>query len=446
MAEPKAVRTPMLVRFSSDEERWTAAVNRDHAAAEEFVYSVATTGVYCRPGCAARRPRREHVRFHASCKVAENAGFRPCRSCRPNEPPLAERHAEAVATACRLIETAEEVPDLNALAQAAGMSRFHFHRVFKAIAGCTPQAYAAAHRADRMRETLRTSQTVTDAICDSGFNSSVRFYAAAAATLGMAPSTFRHGGTGEKIRFAVGECSLGSILVAATTEGVCAIVLGDDPTALVRQLEDSFAGADLVGGDPEFESVVARVIGFVEAPALGLDLAARHPRNGVSAADMAGAQGSSGRYDCQLRHDRRSSRLAESGAGGGAGMCLQSACRRDSLPPGGPERRRTRRLSLGSRTQASPARPRGFFLSLPEQVMRGPRMPQFSEDSGVTADRHASWLFLEKREMAQMNVKELLAGDCWSGGIDFRIETRNPDLVVARMLVTDSASWCASHS
>ena len=272
MAEPKAIRTPMPTRFSSDEERWVAVVNRDHAAGDEFVYSVATTGVYCRPGCAARRPRREHVRFHASCEVAENAGFRPCRRCRPNDLPLAERRAEAVATACRLIETAEGVPDLHALAGAAGMSRFHFHRVFKAVAGCTPRAYAAAHRADRMREALRTSRTVTDAIYDSGFNSSGRFYAASSATLGMAPSTFRRGGTGEKIRFAVGECSLGSILVAATAGGVCTILLGDDPTVLVNELEDRFARAKLVGGDSEFESVVARVIGFVEAPALGLDL------------------------------------------------------------------------------------------------------------------------------------------------------------------------------
>ena len=272
MAEPKASQTPTATRFSGDEERWAAVVNRDPAAADEFVYSVTTTGVYCRPGCAARRPRREHVRFHPSCEAAEIAGFRPCQRCRPNDPALPARHAEAVATVCRLIESAEETPNLDALAQAAGMSRFHFHRVFKAVTGCTPRAYAAAHRADRMREAVRTSRTVTDAIYDSGFNSSGRFYAASSATLGMVPTTFRRGGAGEKIRFAVGACSLGSILVAATARGVCAILLGDDPTALVHELEDRFARAKLVGGDAEFESVVARVIGFVEAPALGLDL------------------------------------------------------------------------------------------------------------------------------------------------------------------------------
>lgn len=262
----------MARQFRSDDERWAAVVNRNHAAAGDFVYCVTTTGVYCRPGCAARRPRRENVRFHTSCEHAEAAGFRPCRRCRPNEPSLAERHARSVAAACRLVETAEEMPDLDALAQAAGMSRFHFHRVFKAVTGFTPRAYAAAHRADRTREALQTSRSVTEAIYDSGFNSSGRFYAAWQEMLGMAPATFRGGGAGETIRFAVGECSLGSILVAATSKGVCAILLGDDPTALANELEDRFPRAELVGADREFESLVARIVGLVETPAPGLDL------------------------------------------------------------------------------------------------------------------------------------------------------------------------------
>ena len=272
MVDAQANGTSVPTRFRSNDERWAAVVNRDGAAAGEFVYSVTTTGIYCRPGCPARRPRRQHVRFHASCKDAENAGFRPCRRCLPNEPPLAERHARAVAAACRLVETAEGMPDLDALAQAAGMSRFHFHRVFKAALGCTPRAYAAAARAGRTREVLRTSRTVTDAIYGAGFNSSGRFYATSPEMLGMAPATFRRGGAGETIRFAVGECSLGSILVAATSRGVCAILLGDDPTALARDLEDRFPRAEVVGGDSEFEAVVAQVVGFVEAPASSLDL------------------------------------------------------------------------------------------------------------------------------------------------------------------------------
>ena len=272
MGNVAAPRIPVAIRFRSNDERWSAVLNRDRAAEGQFVYCVTTTGVYCRPGCAARIPKREHVRFHASFKDAENGGFRPCRRCRPNESPLAERHARSVAAACRVVETAEELPKLDALAEAAGMSRFHFHRVFKAVTGLTPRAYAAECRADRARSALRTSRTVTEAIYDAGFNSSGSFYAASRDTLGMAPATFRDGGLGETIRFAVGECSLGSILVAATARGVCAILLGDDPADLARDLEDRFPSAKLVGGDGEFESVVARVVGLVEAPALGHNL------------------------------------------------------------------------------------------------------------------------------------------------------------------------------
>ena len=256
----------------SHDECWAAIVKRDRDAWDDFVYSVATTGVYCRPGCPARRPRRKHVRFHASCEDAECAGFRPCRRCRPDEPSLVERHVEAVAAACRLVQTAEELPGLDALANAAGMSRFHFHRVFKAATGCTPHAYIAAHRAARMREALRTSRTVTEAVYEAGFNSNGRFYDASGEILGVAPATFRRGAPGETIRFAVGECSLGSILVAATVEGACAILLGNDPDGLVHDLEDRFPRAELVAGDPQFDSLVALVVGLVEAPAVGAAL------------------------------------------------------------------------------------------------------------------------------------------------------------------------------
>ena len=191
---------------------------------------------------------------------------------RPNERPLAERHAEVVAAACRAIETAVEPPDLDALARAAGMSRFHFHRVFKRVTGVTPRAYVTGHRGDRVREALGTSRSVTDAIYDAGFNSSGRFYAASPSCSAWLPSTFRRGGAGETIRFAVGECSLGSILVAATEKGICTIALGDEPGSLVRELEDRFPKAELAGGEPEFESLVARVVGLVEAPAVGHDL------------------------------------------------------------------------------------------------------------------------------------------------------------------------------
>src|ERR671934_2660817 len=181
---------------SLDDGRWRAVQRRDRAADGTFVYCVRTTGVYCRPSCAARLPRRENVMFYATCADAERAGFRPCKRCRPNAPALAEAHATVVARACRLIEQAEEPPTLDALAQAAGMSRFHFHRVFKAVTGVTPRAYAAAHRTRRVRETLAHAGTVTEAIYDAGFNSNGRFYATSSEVLGMTPTNFRAGGAG----------------------------------------------------------------------------------------------------------------------------------------------------------------------------------------------------------------------------------------------------------
>ena len=267
MAKPKDHRA-----FTDDDERWEAVQRRDRDADGAFFYSVLTTGVYCRPSCAARLPRRENVRFHASCEAAERAGFRPCKRCRPNTESLAEQHAAAVAKACRLIETAEEAPSLDELAAATGMSRFYFHRVFKSLTGVTPAAYTAAHRAQRMRDELPRSGSVTEAIYGAGYNSSGRFYAAAADVLGMKPAAFRAGGTGAAIRFAIGQCSLGAVLVAATEKGVCAIALGDEPETLLRDLQDRFPKAQLIGGDKSFEQLVAKVVGFVEAPTLGLDL------------------------------------------------------------------------------------------------------------------------------------------------------------------------------
>src|SRR5258707_1599522 len=251
---------------------WSAVERRDRAADGTFVYSVRTTGVYCRPSCAARLPRRDNVAFYKTCADAERAGFRPCKRCRPNAPALANVHAGAVARACRLIEEAEEAPSLDTLARAASMSRFHFHRVFKAVTGVTPKAYAAAHRGKRVREELSSRDSVTQAIYGAGFNSNGRFYAAASDLLGMTPTQFRAGGSGHVIRFAVGQCSLGAILVAATDKGVCAIEFGDDPEALVRGLQDRFPNARLVGGDERFERLVAKVVGFIEAPGKGLDL------------------------------------------------------------------------------------------------------------------------------------------------------------------------------
>jgi AraC family transcriptional regulator of adaptative response/methylated-DNA-[protein]-cysteine methyltransferase len=268
-SQSQAGATP--VEFLNDDGRWEAIRRRDPAADGAFYFSVRTTGVYCRPTCPARQARRENVAFHLTCEDAERAGFRPCKRCRPNEAPLTDRRAAAIAKACALIDEAEEMPGLDALAAAVGLSRYHFHRVFKAVTGLTPKAYADARRGQRVRQELAQSDTVTEAIYGAGFNSNGRFYAAADALLGMTPTEYRAGGDGHVIRFAVGECSLGSILVAATDKGVCAIEFGN-ADALVHTLQDRFPKAQLVGGDETFERLVAQVVGFIEAPAQGLEL------------------------------------------------------------------------------------------------------------------------------------------------------------------------------
>ena len=247
-------------------------MRRDRHADGKFFFGVSTTGVYCHPSCSARRPRREHIRFFESAADAEKAGFRACRRCHPDAPSVTERQTALIAAACRRIETAEDVPGLAALANAAGTSRFHFHRLFKRVIGLTPKAYATAHRSERMRAELGRRNTVTEAIYEAGFNSNGRFYANSSEILGMKPKDYRSGGRGAAIRFAVGRCSLGSILVAASEKGVCAIFLGDDPAALTKDLTKRFSKAELIAGDRDFEDLVAKVIRFVEAPRTGWDL------------------------------------------------------------------------------------------------------------------------------------------------------------------------------
>ncbi|WP_425468711.1 bifunctional DNA-binding transcriptional regulator/O6-methylguanine-DNA methyltransferase Ada [Pigmentiphaga aceris] len=252
--------------------RWAAVQARDASADGSFVYAVKTTGVYCSPSSPSRLPRLENVEFFDNAKAAEAAGYRPSRRHAADRSAVAAQHAALVAAACRQIETAETEPALDRLAADAGLSTYHFHRVFKAVTGLTPKAYAAAHRAGRMRAQLAAGGSVTDAIYESGFNSNSRFYEAADRVLGMRPTDYRAGGTNTRIFFAIGECSLGAILVAQSARGVCAISLGDDPDLLARELQDRFPQAELVGADADFEQLVARVVGFVEAPSLGLDL------------------------------------------------------------------------------------------------------------------------------------------------------------------------------
>ena len=272
MITPGTEKSKETATVVQQDPRWARVVARDHTADGDFWYSVATTGIYCRPSCASRAANPKNVRFHDSIADAEAAGFRPCKRCKPDQASAETQNAATIARICRLIEQADQVPSLAELAKAAGLSPGYFHRLFKAIAGVTPKDYAAAHRATKVRDGLSRGSKVTETIYDAGFNSSGRFYAKSDEMLGMTPSDYRAGGANADIRFAVGECSLGSVLVASSEKGVCAILIGDDPEVLTRDLQDRFPRARLNGGDADFERLVARVVGLIEAPKVGLDL------------------------------------------------------------------------------------------------------------------------------------------------------------------------------
>jgi AraC family transcriptional regulator, regulatory protein of adaptative response / methylated-DNA-[protein]-cysteine methyltransferase len=257
---------------AADDPRWARIVARDKTADGHLWYSVLTTGVYCRPSCPSRTTSPKNVQLHDTLESARATGCRPCKRCNPDGPSIEVENAALVAKACRIIEESEEEPSLRDLANAIGRSPSYFHRLFKATTGLSPKDYAAGQRAKKVREGLASCNTITEAIYDAGFNSSGRFYENSTDLLGMTPSRYRSGGANEEIKFAVGQASLGAILVASSKTGVASILLGDDPEELVRDLQDRFPKARLIGADREYEALVARVVGFVETPRIGLDL------------------------------------------------------------------------------------------------------------------------------------------------------------------------------
>jgi len=256
----------------ADDPRWARIVARDKAADGHFWYSVSTTGVYCRPSCPSRIANPKNVQIHDSLESAKATGFRPCRRCKPDGASIEAENAELVAKACRVIEESEEELALEELSGVIGRSPSYFHRIFKTVTGLTPKDYAAAHRAKKLRQRLASGNTVTEALYDAGFSSSGRFYEKSTDMLGMTPSRYRAGGADEEIRFAVGQTSLGAILVASSGKGVAAILLGDDPDELVRNLKDRFPKAHLIGADRDYEALIAKVVGLVETPGRGLNL------------------------------------------------------------------------------------------------------------------------------------------------------------------------------
>lgn len=252
---------------AAEDERWAAVLARAAEADGHFVYAVATTGVYCRPGCPARHPSRRHVQFFDAPAQAERAGFRPCKRCQPNGASQRQRDSAAVERACRLIERTESAPSIQALAAEAGLSPHHFHRLFKRVTGVTPRGYFAALRGGRARTALQKTGSVTEAIYEAGFNSAGRFYEAARGELGMKPSEYRAGGRGIDIEFAVAKCSLGFVLVAGTARGICGVKLGDDPAALEADLRARLPNAAIRPADQGFSKRIAAVLRAIENPA-----------------------------------------------------------------------------------------------------------------------------------------------------------------------------------
>jgi len=239
---------------------WRAVKARDRGFDGRFVTGVLTTGIYCRPSCAARHPKRENVRFFVSGAKARDAGLRACKRCMPDN---VSRDEAAVADAVALIERAEEAPKLDAIADAVGYSPTHFLRVFKRAMGVTPAAYARRLRADRAEEALMSEERVTDAIYEAGYSGPGRFYAETGKRLGMTPSAWRRGGEGVTIRWSLAETSLGRMLVAATDKGICRLSFGEGEEALHKR----FPNAEIVRANGEMAELVKKTVAAVDNPA-----------------------------------------------------------------------------------------------------------------------------------------------------------------------------------
>ncbi|HET7817633.1 MAG TPA: methylated-DNA--[protein]-cysteine S-methyltransferase [Sphingomicrobium sp.] len=249
----------------SEPAAWAAFERRDRSFDGRVVGAVTSTGIYCKPSCPARRPRREHVRFFASGDEARAAGFRACLRCRPDE---VGRDREAVARAVRLIELAEDPPSLVELAAAVGYAPHHFQRLFARDIGVSPAAYARGLRARRTESALQENGSVTEAIYDAGYSGPSRFYADAKERLGMTPSAWRDGGRGETIRYAMLDTPLGTMLVAATCKGICRLTFDEDVTALKRR----FPNAQILPADSQMASLISGVLEAIEAPASAPEL------------------------------------------------------------------------------------------------------------------------------------------------------------------------------
>jgi len=250
----------------SDDDKWKALVQRDITSNGAFFYGVLTTGISCRPVCSSRLPNRKNVHFFSSCEEAEKAGFRPCKRCHPNDKDRQNLQTQAVLNACKIIEDADNPLRLEEIAEKVGFSPYHFHRIFKKIVGVTPKQYAMEIRLKKTRACLQKGQTVTEAIYNSGFESSSRFYEKSTAVLGMNPSVYKKGAPDIWIQHAVVPSYLGWVLVAMTEKGICSVTLGDTPEKLKKDLYWSFPKAKFKEPDQNFEAILADVLALITVP------------------------------------------------------------------------------------------------------------------------------------------------------------------------------------
>jgi AraC family transcriptional regulator of adaptative response/methylated-DNA-[protein]-cysteine methyltransferase len=262
----------MSNKYGTPAARWRAVIARDHDANGAFVLAVTSTGIFCRPICPAKRPRRDRVIFYDSPAEARRAGYRACLRCKPEDEAFGRRHTDAIAKATSMIRASEPMPSLAQLAKSAGMSAFHFHRLFRRTVGVTPRQFRAQIMVDRAKTALRDGESVTSSLYDAGFSSNSRFYDVAAGRLGMAPRKVGAGGVDETIRFVVRRCELGLVLVAATAKGICEVWLGEDASALSRRLREAYPQAQIASRDPKMNALIKKVVMLVERPRTGIAL------------------------------------------------------------------------------------------------------------------------------------------------------------------------------
>lgn len=266
-------KTQGIPQSGDDDQFWRAVLDRDSRFDGKIFFAVRSTGIYCRPSCPARRPRREQVVFFPIPEAAERAGFRSCRRCHPRQAAAADPQLAMVRQACRFIENhADKLATLELLSAHTGVSPYHLQRVFKRVVGITPRQYAEARRLSKFKTGVKQGGSVIDAMYDAGYGSSSRLYERAPAELGMTPADYRRGGKGAHIRFTTVGCSLGRLLVAATERGVCAVRLGDSDDALEADLLNEYPSAEMSRDDQAISKCIELLLVHLEGRHPHLDL------------------------------------------------------------------------------------------------------------------------------------------------------------------------------